>query len=199
MATPFVRVDLSDEARDFRPYALEPGVPMLDRSNANAKILFRWLGGMVAEPEWEGDSVSFYVQDDRGGRLEEVVCQPASQADLKGPLKRDLETLKERIERVKPETATERAVKKMLSRSFADLVEAPQSTELDCYFFRYRDVQGRWRLVWCWGYRRGDQEPAPAVLCSRAECNLLLLAWHRHRPCSPKAASQPRHGPAATP
>ena len=185
MATPFVRVDLSDEARDFRPFALEPGVPMLDRSNANARILFRWLGGMVAEPEWEGDSVSFYVQDDRGGRLEEVVCQPASQADLKGPLKRDLETLKERIERVKPETATERAVKKMLSRSFADLVEAPQSTELDCYFFRYRDVQGRWRLVWCWGYRRGDQEPAPAVLCSRAECNLLFVRRPNQSPKCP--------------
>ncbi len=193
MATPFVRVDLSDEARDFRPFALEPGVPMLDRSNANARILFRWLGGMVAEPEWEGDSVSFYVQNDRGGRLEEVVCQPASQADLNGPLKRDLETLKERIERVKPETATERAVKKMLRRSFAELVEAPQGTEppaagdaeLDCYFFRYRDVQGRWRLVWCWGYRRGDQEPAPAVVCSRAECNLLFVRRPNQSPKCP--------------
>ena len=123
MATRFVRVDLSDEARDFRPFALEPGVPMLDRSNANAKILFRWLGGMVAEPEWEGDSVDFYVRDDRGGRLEEVVCQPASEADLRGPLQGELATLKERIDTAKPETATERAVKKMLRRSFQQLHE----------------------------------------------------------------------------
>lgn len=175
MATPFVRVDLSDEARDFRPFALEPGVPMLDRSNANAKIFFRWLGGMVAEPEWEGESVGFYVQDDRGGRLEEVACQPASEADLKGLLQGDLAELRDRIERAQPETATERAAKKMLRRSFRQLFGDPQRADLDCFFFRYRDVQGRWRLVWCWGYQRRDQEAAPAVVCTRGDCNLLFV------------------------
>ena len=36
MATRFVRVDISDTARDYRPIAVEPGVPMLDRSGGNA-------------------------------------------------------------------------------------------------------------------------------------------------------------------
>jgi len=185
MATPFVRIDLSDEARDFRPFALEPGVPMLDRSNANAKILFRWLGRLVAEPEWEGDLVSFYVCDDRGGRLEEVVCQPASDADLKNSLKDDLATLQDRIEQAKPETATERAVKRMARRSFQQLMDDPHRTDLDCYFFRYRDVQGRGRLVWCWGYQRLDQEPAPAAVCTRPECSLLFVRRPKQSPKCP--------------
>ena len=88
MATRFVRVDLSETARDYRPIAVEPGVPMLDRSGANSRILFRWLGGMVAEPLWEGDTVGFYVRDDKGGRLEDVICQPASAQDLPGTASR---------------------------------------------------------------------------------------------------------------
>ena len=54
MATRFVRIDLSDGARDFRPLAIEPGLAMLDKGGANARILFRWIGGMAAEPVWEG-------------------------------------------------------------------------------------------------------------------------------------------------
>jgi len=175
MATRFMRIDLSDEARDFRPIALEPGVPMLDRSAANARILYRWLGGLVAEPVWEGDSVDFYVRDDHGGRLEEVVCQPATAEELDSLLQEDLATLKDRIEKAKPETPTERMVKKMVRRSFQELTEDPNRTDLDCYFFRYRDVQGRWRLVWCWGYQRVDQEPAPSVVCTDPECALLFV------------------------
>ena len=103
MATRFVRIDLSTVARDFRPIAVEPGVPLLDHSNANSRILFKWLGGLVADPEWEGESVDFFVRDDHGGRLEEVVCQPASDEDLGGPLRRDLEALRDRIAKAKPE------------------------------------------------------------------------------------------------
>ena len=97
MATRFVRIDLSDMARDYRPIAVEPGVPMLDRAGANNRILFRWLGGLVAEPSWEGDSVNFFVRDDHGGRLEDVICQPATEQDLKTSLKDDLAKLKSRI------------------------------------------------------------------------------------------------------
>ena len=85
MATRFVRIDLSDEARDYRPMAIEPGVPMLDRSNANAKILFRWVGGMAAEPVWDGDSVNFFVRDNRGGRLEEVHLPAGQRARVARP------------------------------------------------------------------------------------------------------------------
>jgi len=160
MANRFVRVDLSDLARDFRPVAIEPGVPLLDHTQANAKTLFKWLGGLVAEPEWEGESVNFYVRDDRGGRLEEIACQPAADTDLQGPLKADLEALREPISRAKPETSTERGVHKATIREFAKLVDDAHRTDRDNYFFRYKDVNGRWRLVWCWGYQRIDQQPA---------------------------------------
>ncbi len=88
MATRFVRIDLSEDARDYRPIAVEPGVPMLDRSGGNNRIVFRWLGGLAGEPVWEGDSVSFFARDDEGGRLEDVVCQPASDQDLRTILER---------------------------------------------------------------------------------------------------------------
>jgi len=175
MATRFARVDLSDRGRDFRPVAVEPGVPLLDYGGANDKILFRWLGGMVAEPEWEGETVSFYVRDDHGGRLEEVACQPATAEDLEKLLEKDLATLRERIDKARPETATEREVKRTLRRSFEELVDDPNRVDQDNYFFRYKDAQGRWRLVWCWGYQRVDQEPAPAVVCTDPECGLLFV------------------------
>ena len=175
MATRFVRVDVSDTARDYRPIAVEPGVPLLDRSGANARIVLRWIGGMVAEPAWEGDCISFYVRDDHGGRLEEIVCQPASDHDLKTLLKDEVERLRHRIEQARPETPTERVVHKILQRSFVELVDSPNRSDLDSYFFRYRDVTGNWRLVWCWGFQRVDQEPAPAVVCTDPECAMLFV------------------------
>ncbi len=175
MAERFIRVDLSDAARDFRPIAVEPGVPLLDRSDANSKILFRWLGGLVAEPEWEGDSVNFFVRDDHGGRLEEVVCSPASDEDLKGPLKEDLDALADRLEKAKPETSTERGVHKIIRHWFAQLTEDENRTDRDNYFFKYRDVLGRWRLVWCWGYQRIDIVPAAVAVCTDPDCCLLFV------------------------
>ena len=37
---------------------------------------------MAGEPVWEGEWVNFFVRDDRGGRLEEVICQPAGEHEL---------------------------------------------------------------------------------------------------------------------
>ena len=186
MATRFVRIDLTPDARDYRPIAVEPGVPMLDPAGANDHILFKWLGGLIAEPEWEGESVSFYVRDDHGGRLEEAVCQPASEAELAGPLKHDLELLKDRIEKARPETSTERSIHRLLKRSFEELTEDENRTDLDSYFFRYRDLRGNWRLVWCWGFQRVDVEPAPAVVCTDPACGLLFV---RRPGQSPKCPS----------
>lgn len=175
MARRFVRIDLSDTARDFRPVALEPGVPLLDKSHGTARILFRWLGGLVAEPEWDEESVNFFVRDEFGGRIEDVQCQLASVEDLKGILKDDVETVRERLGKVKPETSTERAVHKLVCAQFLDLVDNPNRVDRDNYFFRYRDVQGRWRLVWCWGYQRIDQQPATPLVCTAADCSLLFV------------------------
>lgn len=175
MATRFMRIDLSDSARDFRPVAVEPGVPLLDYSGANDRIVFRWLGGMAAQPEWEGESVNYYVRDDHGGRLEDAVCQPVATEELEKLFEKDLAALRDRIDKARPETATERELKKTLRRSFEDLVDDPNRSDHDTYFFRYKDAQGHWRLVWCWGYQRVDQEPAPAVVCTDENCQLLFV------------------------
>lgn len=175
MAERFIRVDVSEIARDFRPLAIEPGVPLLDRAGTNDRILFRWLGGMVAEAEWEGESVNFYVRDDHGGRLEEVRPQAASEDDLKGPLKDDIEVLRQRISKAKPETSTEKALHRILVEQFKTVVENENRTDRPNYFFKYRDATGRWRLVWAWGYQRLDQEPAPTYVCSDRNCNLLFV------------------------
>jgi hypothetical protein len=175
MATRFMRVDLSETARDYRPIAVEPGVPMLDRSGSNSRVLFRWLGGMIAEPVWDGDLVGFYVRDDKGGRLEDVIVQPASPQDLRGMLCEDLAKLRQRLEQARGETPTERTLRKIAMKSFQELVDNPGRTDTDSYFFRYRDVLGNWRLIWCWGYERLDHEPAPAVICTDPDCNLLFV------------------------
>ncbi len=189
MATRFVRIDLSETARDYRPIAVEPGVPMLDRSGANNRILFRWLGGMVAEPVWgDDDTVGFYVRDDKGGRLEEVICQPASAQDLQALLRDDLGKLRQRLEQSRGETPTERTLRKILMRTFEELVDNPARTDLDSYFFRYRDVMGNWRLIWCWGYDRLDHEPAPSVVCTDPECNLLFVRRPGKSPRCPSCA-----------
>ena len=148
---------------------------MLDRAGANSRIIFRWLGGMVAEPVWEDDTVGFYVRDDKGGRLEEVICQPASAQDLQGLLRDDLAKLRQRLDQSRGETPTERTLRKILVRNFEDMADNQARTDLDNYFFRYRDVLGNWRLIWCWGYERLDHEPAPSVVCTDPECNLLFV------------------------
>jgi len=175
MARRFVRVDLSGAARDFRPVAIEPGLPVLDEAGANGRLLFKWLGGLVAEPEWVGESVSFFVQDDHGGRLEEVVGQPASDEDLQGLLKEDLALLRERLAKAKAESPSERLVLKRIREEFAALADDPNRFDRDSHLFRYRDQQHRWRLVWCPGYQRSSPEAAPAVICTDPDCNLLFV------------------------
>jgi hypothetical protein len=188
MATRFVRVDLSETARDYRPIAVEPGVAMLDRSGANDRIVFRWLGGMAAEPVWEEDAVGFYVRDDKGGRLEDAICLPASAQDLQGSLRDDLAKLRQRLDQSRGETPTERTLRKILVRTFEELVDNPARTDLDSYFFRYRDVLGNWRLIWCWGYERLDHEPAPSVVCTDPDCNLLFVRRPGKSPRCPSCA-----------
>ena len=188
MATRFVRIDLSETARDYRPIAVEVGVPMLDRSGANNRILFRWLGGMAAEPVWEEDAVGFYVRDDKGGRLEDVICQTASAQDLQGILRDDVGKLRQRLDQSRGETPTERTLRKVLLRTFQDLVDNPARCDLDSYFFKYRDVMGNWRLIWCWGYERLDHEPAPSVVCTDPDCNLLFVRRPGKSPRCPSCA-----------
>lgn len=175
MAQRFVRVDLSDNARDFRPIALEPGVPMLDSANANGRIIHRWLGDLAGEPELAGESVNYFVRTNDGGRLEDVVCQPATEEDLRGPLAGELNKIAERLGTVKADNSTERLLLHVLTENLDDLLHNEARSDRSNYFFKYRDVLGRLRLVWCWGFQRKDLQPAPTILCADDACNLLFL------------------------
>ena len=132
------------------------------------------MGRFAAAPEWEGESVNFFVQDDQGGRLEEVFCQPATREDLKD-LSDELQLMGERLEAIRPNAPSEETLQRILLRTVRELTDDPLRTDLDNYFFRYRDANGHGRLVWCWGYQRTDQEAAPAVICTDPDCNLLFL------------------------
>ena len=185
MAQRFVRVDLSDSARDFRPIALEPGVPMLDSANANGRIIHRWLGDLAGEPEMAGDSVNYFVRTNDGGRLEEVTCQPTTEEDLRGPLAGELKKLEERLGAVKAENSTERLLLRVLAENLDDLLNNEARSDRSNYFFKYRDVLGRLRLVWCWGFQRMDLQPAPTALCADDDCNLLFLKRPGQKPKCP--------------
>ena len=109
MAHEVFRVDLSDSAVDFQPVASEPGLPMLDSLGGNDAILSRWLGDLVAKPQWCPDgSVAYYVCHHDGGRLEDVECRPSCREDLDGPLDDDVDRLAEQIRRARPESSNER-------------------------------------------------------------------------------------------
>jgi len=176
MATRILRVDLSPDARDFHATATEPGLPMLDRLGANDAIVHRWLGDLVAEPEWgEDESVSFFVRHPERGRLEDIVCCPATKEDLEGPLRADLATLEAGIKQASPESSTERLLHKIIRQAHARLTADLDGGNCACHFFKYRQSKEAWRLVWCWGYQRIDQQPATAVICPNPECRLLFL------------------------
>lgn len=173
MSDRLFKVDLSDGARDFQPTATEPGLAMLDRNNANYSILRRWLGDYVAEPEWVGQDVHFYVRLEDRGRLENVHCIPCTKADLLGPLQESLEEMDEKLRKSKPETANEQLLHRIIRKKFSDLTRDYDSSDFHSHFFKYREPGQPWRLVWCWGYQRTDVEPANSLICANPECEAL--------------------------
>ncbi len=176
MATLFTRVILSEDAPDFEPMTLELGVPLLDKSNAVFRIVARWLGRLAAEPEWREQAVGFYVCDDQGARLNNVECEPATADDLRrdAGLKQDLQEISDRLEAVQPQNAMEQSVRDVVLRDFRQLVDEAGPAHKACHFFKYR--QGKdWRLVWCWGYARTDQEPAHPAICTNPACKALFV------------------------
>jgi hypothetical protein len=180
MAAPILRIDVAENSRDLQLVALEPGLPMLDRGGVNAGTLFKWLGPLVAEPDFNGDSVRFYVRDVMGGRPEDVECYPATEDDLQGSLRAGLEELQEKIGAVEPENSTEQAIHGIISSRFETLVSDEGEEEREVSFFKYRIGKEPWRLVWCWGYQRRDQTPAPAMICTDPACKLLFLRLPGH-------------------
>ncbi len=165
MSKPLFYVDLSEDARDYRHTALEPGLPLLDRQGVNFQILRKWLGDVVAEPEWRNqDTVAFYMVDEDRGRLEEVDCQPVTRVELEKRFAKDLDAIRARMKKIKPESSTEQMVHRILKKSLAEQTNDLDNSDFDSFFFKCRASNEDWRLVWCCGYQRMDLEPLKARL-----------------------------------
>ncbi len=148
---------------------------MLDRTGSNYGILRRWLGSYVAEPAWIADnSANFFIQSDQG-RVEKVEFYPATKEDLEGPLNNELKTIQARLKKAKPETDAEQSLYRVVRQTFNALTTNLEQSDHECFLFKYREGKEPWRLVWCWGYQRTDQEPAKAAVCSKGECNQLFV------------------------
>lgn len=175
MAKRFLRLDLSAEARDFQSIAVEPGLPLLDKPNANFRVLQRWLGRLIAEPEWHGDSVDLFVCDDQKARLNDVRCEPATMDDFARyrELRQDFEELARRLQQVKPQPR-EAKVHQAIVRHFQKLSAESGAAQKECYLFKYREGNV-WRLVWAWGYQRKDLAPASPTICTNPNCSLLFV------------------------
>jgi uncharacterized protein YjdB len=156
MNKPFVRVNLASSSENFQPQSLDDGLPLLDKSDHAYRTLVRWFGDVVAAPVIEADDeAAFYVQ--RQGKYQvDARCTPATEAELKGPLKSQYEQFKQRLQELQPATESER----LLHRRLTLPASAP-----GFYFFRHHAPDGP-RLVWCWGYqRKNPEEPATPVIC----------------------------------
>jgi hypothetical protein len=175
MAIQIFRVDLSEKARDFQATATEPGLAMLDRQNANYDILRQWFGTSIAEPEWRGELVNFYANEEEGGRLDDVYVYPCTKKDLEGTLEDQVEDLESRMKRARPETANEELLLKIVRDQFKTLTADLDHSDFDCHFFKYRLPGSPWKLVWCWGYQRTDLQPCPALICHNPDCNILFV------------------------
>jgi plastocyanin len=175
MTDPFMRVDVSQASRDFQPVALEPGLPMLDRSNSNGQTLRKWLGALVAEPERVGDRVGFYVRDDESRRIDSVFCVPVSDKDLAGDLSKDFKEMQRRIAAAKPESSNEQLIHRIASEQIKNLADENNARDRRWCLFKFRDGKNKLHLVWAPGYRRRDNEPAAPLVCTNPTCSHLFL------------------------
>lgn len=186
----FVRVDLSDGA-EFHRELLELGFPLLDKGNGTDSTLSRIVPGFVAQPQWSGGSVRFHVRDEEGHVIK-TSCQAATAANLRGPLKKELDELQERLKNAAPGSASGKQMCDRLSELLQAQVDQADTTDPSSYFFEYVDHQGERRLVWCWGYQRNDAQKSAAAVCPENDCQLLYLqppGYKKKCPqCHPDAA-----------
>jgi hypothetical protein len=146
---------------------------MLDPANSNSKVMGRWLGRFAADAECRPDAVYFYLRNAAGNRIDAVECRPATTADLKRPLRKELAALRRQLDQIEPRGKAELAIHRLLTDQLKLLTSAAARIEASGQFFRYRDGEGRQRLAWCWGFQRTDLAPTPVVAC--AGCALVFI------------------------
>lgn len=191
MSETFLRVDLRDStqgrARDFRKVALQPGVPLLDPANTNYRMLRKWFGVCVAQPEFRADqpdSVGFCVCDEQERRIVNVRCKPITENDLKSrsEIARQFDELKSKIQTLQPDNPKEATLLNAVRSHFNNLTSNPGN--LGFSFFRYK-TGSRWQLVWLWGFERRDSGPASAEVCKRESCRHLVARRVGEKPRCP--------------
>lgn len=176
MVRPMLRVDLSDAASDFQLLALEPGVPMLDQWNSTGATLRAWLGRFAAEAVWEGESACFYVRNDEEGSPERAQFYPATEADLQGKLRGEFAEIIRRLQQAQPASVSAEALHRLACDHLMGARPGSGSARRGCALFKYRNSQGRWRLVWCYGYQPvPGREGGRPVICGNPECRQLAL------------------------
>ncbi|QDU95123.1 hypothetical protein [Lignipirellula cremea] len=190
MAEPIFRVDLANDARDFRHVATEPGLGMLDRSGSNYAIMQRWFGNLVAEPEWrEKDRVSFFVKTDDDARMDHVEVYSATKEDLEGPLNDQYNSIQARLKKARADSPNEQTLHRVLRKNFSAITSDLENGDHEFFLFKYREGRQPWKLVWAWGFQRSDQEPATAVICSNDECRQLLVKHPKEKAHCPGCAT----------
>jgi len=176
VANAFIRIELPERSADFQRVALEPGVPLLDRGQSTARLLRVWLGRFAAEPEWlDAQIIQFYVNDDQGRRIAATNVRPANSNDFAGSLRREVQSLRDKLALVQPRGRTEQAVLNLIRDRFEILIKQPEVAFADGALFRYQDSGRAWRLVWCWGYQRSESKAIQPVICANPSCNRLYL------------------------
>lgn len=184
MSRPLFRVRVAGPDARFQPLVVAPGQLMLDRWNSVDKFLGAWLGRFVAKPEWHDDAFRFFIRNEQGEQLAGIACTPATAADLRGPLRQELAALRKQLREAQPATASEKLVYDYVCRGLLDPQPGADFAALNCQFFKYRDVQGKPRLAWCYGFeptiKRGDASP---LICPQPECHMLQM---RHAGQEPK-------------
>ena len=191
MAQPFLRIDLSNQAKDFQNTVIEAGWPLLDKSNTNYQILRKWLGGAVAEPERQGDEVVFYLRNESGARIDQPNILKVSEKELTGPLKGELEGLVKKLQSAEPKNNAEKNLHAMALKELQSVTSESRAGDRKCYLFKYRDANKKWRVVWAPGYRRKDEHPANPVICTNPACSLLFLQRADGRTKCPRCQKTP--------
>ncbi len=195
MAKAFLRIDLSENGQFFHPVALEPGCPLIDPTNANDRILFRWFRGMTPEPEWTDENCSiiqYYLRNDQGARLEDIEeVLPVTPQDLKELLASEIERLQLRFDAIRPVSTTEKILYQRLSEEFQDLIENVKRPDRTYYFFKYQDGAGLWRLIWIPGYTPKSQEGGTPMICDDDECRQLYVRLPKAKAACPICAHVP--------
>ena len=192
MTNPFVRVDISQNSRDFQALALEPGLPLLDRTNSNGQLLRKWLGELVAEPERTGDSVGFHVRDAESRRLDSVLCVPVLPKDLTENLSEDFDELVKRVESIRPQSTNEILLARVIGDQVRKLASESNTTDRQACLFKFRDRKSDVHLVWLPGYRRRDNAPAVALVCCDPKCSNLFLQRETSNPKCPACHAEQR-------